>query len=50
MSEQQNMRQKPNTKFRDLLKSTKDKTRKPNELSKIRQNRLVKLNAILDEL
>ena len=40
----------PNTKLRDLLKSKKAKTRKLSELSKIEQNRLAKLNAMLDEL
>jgi hypothetical protein len=44
------MKQKPNTKLRDLLKSKKAKTRKLSELSKIEQNRLVKLNGMLDEL
>ena len=44
------MKQKPNTKLRDLLKSKKAKTRKLSELSKTEQNRLAKLNAMLDEL
>ena len=44
------MQQKPNTKLRDLLKSKKAKTRKLNELSKIEQKRLAKLNLMLDEL
>ena len=44
------MQQKPNTKLRDLLKSKKAKTRKLSELSKTEQNRLAKLNAMLDEL
>ena len=44
------MKQKPNTKLRDLLKSKKAETRKLSELSKTEQNRLAKLNAILDEL
>ena len=50
MSEWQDMQQKPNTKLRDLLKSNKAKTRKLSELSKTEQNRLAKLNAMLDEL
>ena len=44
------MKQKPNTKLRDLLKNKKAKTRKLSELSKAEQNRLAKLNAMLDEL
>ena len=44
------MKQKPNTKLRDLLKSKKAKLRKLSELSKIEQNRLAKLNGMLDEL
>ena len=44
------MQQKPNTKLRDLLKSKKAETRKQSELSKTEQNRLVKLNGMLDEL
>ena len=44
------MQRKPNTKLRDLLKSKKAKTRKLSELSKTEQNRLVKLNGMLDEL
>ena len=44
------MKQKPNTKLRDLLKSKKAKTRKLSELSKTEQNRLAKLNLMLDEL
>ncbi|MDC3196841.1 hypothetical protein OAU36_03815 [Gammaproteobacteria bacterium] len=44
------MQQKPNTKWRDLLKSKKAKTRKLSELSKTEQNRLAKLNGMLDEL
>ena len=50
MSEWQDMQQKPNTKLRDLLKNKKAKTRKLTELSKTEQNRLAKLNAMLDEL
>ena len=50
MSEWQDMQQKPNTKLRDLLKNRKAKTRKLSELSKTEQNRLAKLNAMLDEL
>ena len=38
------------TKRFQKRKSTKAKTRKPNELSKIKQNRLAKLNAMLNEL
>ena len=44
------MQKEPNTKLRDLLKSNKAKTRKLSELSKTEQNRLAKLNAMLDEL
>jgi len=44
------MQKKPNTKLRDLLKSKKAETRKLSELSKTEQNRLVKLNAMLDKL
>ena len=44
------MKQKPSTKLRDLLKSKKAETRKQSELSKTEQNRLVKLNLMLDEL
>ena len=36
--------------MRDLLKSKKVKTRKLSELSKTEQNRLAKLNVMLDEL
>ena len=50
MSEWQYMQQKPNTNLRDLPKSKKAKTHKLSELSKIEQNRLAKLNAMLDEL
>ena len=50
MSEWQDMQQKPNTKLRDLLKTNPAKTRKLSELSKTKQNRLAKLNAMLDEL
>ena len=50
MSEWQDMQQKPNTKLRDLLKSKKAETRNKSELSKTEQNRLVKLNGMLDEL
>ena len=50
MSEWQDMQKQPNTKLRDLLRSKKSKTRKPNELSKTEQNRLVKLKGMLDEL
>ena len=44
------MKQKPSTNLRDLLKSKKAKTRKLSELSKTEQNRLAKLNLMLDEL
>ena len=50
MSEWQDMKQKPNTKLRDLLKSKLAKTRKLSELSNTEQNRLAKLNGMLDEL
>ena len=44
------MKQKPNTKLRDLPKNKKAKTRKLSQLSKTEQNRLAKLNAMLDEV
>ena len=44
------MQHKPNTKLRDLLKSKIAKTRKLSELSKTEQNRLAKLDRLLDEL
>ena len=44
------MQQKPNTRLRNSLKSKKAETRKLSELSKTEQNRLAKLNAMLDEL
>jgi len=44
------MQKQPNTKLRDLLRSKKAKTRKLSELSKTEQNRLAKLNALLDEI
>ena len=47
---QRHMKQKPNTGLRDLLKRKKAKPRKLKELSKTEQNRLAKLNAVLDEL
>ena len=50
MSEWQDMQHKPNTKLRDLLKSKIAKTRELSELSKAEQNRLAKLNGILDKL
>jgi len=50
MSEWQDMQHKPNTKLRDLLKSKVAKTRELSELSKAEQNRLAKLNGMLDEL
>jgi len=36
--------------LRDLLKDNKAKTRKPRELSTTKQNRLAKLNAVLETL
>ena len=50
MSEWQDMQQKPNTKLRDLQKNNPVKTHKLSELSKTEQNRLAKLNLMLDEL
>jgi hypothetical protein len=50
MSEWQDMQKQPNTRLRDLLKSKKARTCKLSELSKAEQNRLVKLNGMLDEL
>ena len=50
MSEWQGMQQKPKIKLRDLLKAKKAKIRKLSELFKIEQNKLAKLNAMLDEL
>ena len=47
---QHHLKQKPNTKLRDLLKSKVAKIRKLSELFKTEQNRLAKLNAMLDEL
>ena len=44
------MKQKPNPKLRDLLNSKKAKILKLSELSKIGQNRLARLNRMLDEL
>tara|TARA_B100001250_G_scaffold20715_1_gene17576 strand:- start:57 stop:248 length:192 start_codon:yes stop_codon:yes gene_type:complete len=44
------MKQKPNTKLRDLLKSKEAKIRKLSELFKTEQNRLAKLNGMLNEL
>ena len=44
------MHNKPKTNLRVLLKSKKAKTRKLSELSKTEQNRLAKLNLMLDEL
>ena len=44
------MQKEANTKLRDLLKNNKAKTRNLSELSKTEQNKLVKLNTILDEL
>jgi len=44
------MKHKPNTKLQDLLKTNPAKTRKLSELSKTEQNRLAKLNGMLDEL
>jgi hypothetical protein len=50
MSEWQDMQKQPNTKLRDLLKRKEAKTRKPNALSKTEQNRLAKLNGMLEAL
>ena len=50
MSEWHDMQKEPNTKWRYLLKSKKAETRKQSELSKTEQNRLAKLNLVLDEL
>ena len=50
MSEWQDMQKQPNTKLRDLLKGKIAKPRELSELSKTEQNRLAKLNAMLDEL
>jgi hypothetical protein len=50
MSKWQGMQKQPNIKLRNLLKTKSAKTRKLSELSKIEQNRLVKLNGTLDEL
>ena len=50
MSEWHDMQKELNTKLRDLLKTNPANTRKPSELSKTEQNRLVKLNLMLDEL
>ena len=47
MSEWQDMQQKSNSKLRDFLKTNPAKTRKLSELSKIKQNRLTKLNGML---
>ncbi len=47
---QPHMKQKPNTKLRDLLKSKEAKIRKLSELFKTEQNRLAKLNGMLNEL
>ena len=50
MNEWQDMQKQPDTGMRDLLKRKKAKPRKLSELSKTEQNRLAKLNLILDEL
>ena len=50
ISESQETRKQPNTELRDLLKTNPAKTQKLSELSKLQQNRLAKLNAMLDEL
>ena len=47
---QPHMQHKPNTKLRDLLKSKIAKTCELSELSKAEQNKLAKLNTMLDEL
>ena len=50
MNEWQDMQKQPDTGMRDLLKRKKAKPRKLSELSKTEQNRLAKLNGMLDEL
>ena len=50
MNEWQDMQKQPDTGMRDLLKRKKAKPRKLSELSKTEQNRLAKLNLMLDEL
>ena len=50
MSEWQDMQKELNTKLRDLLKTNPANTSKLSELSKTEQNRLVKLNLMLNEL
>ena len=47
---QPHMQNKPNIKLGNLLKSKKAQARRLRELSKIEQNRLAKLNVMLDEL
>ena len=44
------MQHKPNTKFLDLLKSKNAQTHKLSKLPKTEQNRLAKLDKMLDEL
>ena len=44
------MKQKPNTNLQDLLKNKEAKIRKLSELFKTEQNRLAKLDGMLDEL
>tara|TARA_B100000780_G_C20932713_1_gene371828 strand:+ start:174 stop:401 length:228 start_codon:yes stop_codon:yes gene_type:complete len=50
MSEWLDMQKKPNTKLQHLIQKNKFKSRKISELSKIKQNRLAKLNIMLDRL
>ena len=47
---QRHMKQKPNTKLQDLLKSKKAITRRLSGLSKTETNRLAKLNTMLGVL
>ena len=49
MSDWQDMQQKPNTKLQNCLKAKQAKPQKLSELSKTEQNRLAKLNALIDE-
>ena len=44
------MQHTPNAKLQDLLKTKQSKTRTLSKLSETEQNRLAKLNAMLDEL
>ena len=49
MSDWQDVQQKPNTKLQNWLKTKEAKTRGLSELSKTQQNRLAKLNALIDK-